>query len=152
MVEHGENMFGEATPIESEERRVRKFFAESGGAMSTAAFARLALSRGVWTEQELDRFTLQSAQARIRRYLKKPDASGLPFAGQTVDHDESDAPIWKQRFLWDFEDYTLNVKELASQLNQRYWSAIGLINECRDRYGRVPDVRLLDNGDAEKSA
>jgi hypothetical protein len=151
VVEHGENMFGDAIPTESEERRVRKFFEQIGGAMSTAAFARLAIERGVWTQQELDRFNVQAAQARIRRYLKKPDASGLPFAGQTVEHDESDAPIWKQRFLWDFEDYDLNVRELASQVNQRYWNAIGLINECRARYGRVPEVRLLETGE-EKSA
>lgn len=137
-------VLGEPVPIESEERRIRKFFEDVGGGLSTATFARLAIEHGVWTEWELDRFRLQAAQARIRRHLKKPDASGLPFAGQTVDHDDSGAPIWLQRSFWSFDDYDLNVRELASQVNQRYWSAIGLMEECRERFGRAPDVKLIE--------
>lgn len=128
------------TPITkpSREQRIRDEFARVGP-MSTRAFAQHCLTYGIWSAEERDEFELAKAQAEVRKALKGRDEHGLPFAGRTTTTEEGSG-VWAVRQAWLFEDYELNISELAKQRDTLHWEATGLADECRDRYGRAPAI------------
>lgn len=131
----------EAAPSQSREQRIRDLFREVGGSMTTSRFAAVSVQRGIWSQSELTRFQHQAIQALVRRALRGLDSTGLPFAGMTVERDEdSGAPVWCQRTLWDYVDYQLNIKELDDQTDKLQVIAAGLRRECELRYGQVPET------------
>lgn len=116
--------------------------------MSTASFAAHCIDAGIWTESEIEAFTLRSAQDAVRLALKKSDIYGLPFAGKTMDKDEeTKAPIWKQRQFWQFEDYSFNIRDLVSQRDVLHQEAILLQSECMSRFGKAPLIPPIDEGE-----
>lgn len=129
----------ESVPEKSREQRVRDLFAEVGGSMTTARLAVVSVDRGIWTQRELAKFRYQAIQAFVRRALRGLDMTGLPFAGMTVERDEeTNAPVWCQRTLWELVDYELNIKELEDQRAKLQTVAVGLRKECELRYGKAP--------------
>lgn len=122
----------------SRETLLREEFA-AVGPMTTQAFARHCIDMGFWDEDELTRFALSHAQSEIRKALNTPDASGLRFAGPTTNTEDG-APLWSQRALWRFEDYTLNCGDLVRQRDALHDEAVKLARECRDRFGVAPDI------------
>lgn len=125
-------------PKDSPDQRIRDEFASVGGAMSTASFAKHLIDSGFWDSEELDAFAVKAVQGQIRSALKKHDAMALPFAGQTTDKDEDGAPVWKQRNLWSYETYELNVATRLTQSESLYTEAQKLSDECELKFGRSP--------------
>lgn len=132
-------------PEKSREQQIRDEFSSLGNGMSTARFAQHCLDAGFWSEDEQRGFILRNAQSEVRKALKKHDASGLPFAGQTVHNDEDGGAIWAPRLMWFFDDYTLNVGELVTQRNTLHLEAIALAEECFTRFGMAPSVDWPDD-------
>lgn len=135
-------------PMLSRDERIRQEF-ERVGPMSMNRFALHCLSAGIWPDHEVSRFAVNAAQAICRKALKHPDASGLPFAGQTTIRDEADsegtdgesekAPLqWAQRSFWGYDDYALNIQEGLIQRDAIHFHVIDLADECRGRFGRAP--------------
>ncbi len=85
------------------------------------------------------------AQALVRRALTATDKRGLPFAGPTSDRSEEGSPLWCQRALWSFEDYALNIRERTAQRDECHRNAWLLAEECRQRYGRAPEISPLED-------
>lgn len=120
------------------DQRIRDEFAAIGGGMSTAAFARHCREQGFWDADELEAMELRSIQSVIRKSLTKHDEMALPFAGQTTEKDDDGAPIWKQRSLWSYETYELNILNRLAQSETLHTEATNLSQECAARFGRSP--------------
>lgn len=129
-----------AMPEKSRDVRIREEFSLVGGAMSTSRFTHHCREVGIWDADEWESLAFRAAQNFVRHALRKPDESGLPFAGQTTIGDEQGAKVWRRRTLWEFADYELNVKELLGQRDRLHETAVALLDECRDRFGRVPPI------------
>lgn len=128
-------------PEKSLDRRIREEFETVGGGMSTAAFAEHCIEAGVWTDEEIEAFTLRSAQSEVRRALKKPDVFGLPFAGKTTESDEeTGAPVWQQRTFWTYDDYAMNIHDLIAQRDTLHHEAHHLASECNAKFGKAPSI------------
>jgi hypothetical protein len=136
-------LFGQDEPVNRSES-IRDLFAESGGAMGTRDFALLCIDHGLYSGDELERAQINWVQGEIRRVLKKSDASGLPFAGQTIDRGESGEPVWKQRRYWDYEDYEINVQEHLRNRDENHTAALALSRECSARFGRSPFIPSVE--------
>lgn len=130
-------------PPEAREVRIRRLFGELGGSMTTREFAGECINAGVWTENELSSIQIRGVQSEIRLALRKSDSAGLPFAGQTTERPDGQ-PVWKQRPLWLFADYELNICELVSQRDECHATALKLADECADKFGSAPDIASLE--------
>lgn len=125
-------------PAVSRDQRIRDAFAQAG-AMTTGEFARHCIEIGIYTEEDLESFAIQHVQSEVRKALKRPDLTGLPFAGQTTEKVDG-AAVWKQRNLWTYDDYAVNIRELITQRDTLHTEAVKLSDECRERFGIAPDV------------
>lgn len=131
-------MLQSPSPI-SRDQRIRDEFVRVGP-MSTNAFAHHLVAVGFYSDEDLVTMHIRAIQAEARKALKQPDEAGLPFAGQTTKEDDGGTIVWMMRQLWDFDDYSLNVKELVGQRDTLHWQAARLADECRDRFGHAPTV------------
>lgn len=125
-------------PETSIDQRIRDEFTAIGGGMSTAVFARHCLDQGFWDSGEIEALALRNIQSLIRKSLTKHDDMALPFAGQTTEKDESGSPIWKQRSLWSYEAYELNILNRLTQSDTLLSEATNLSQECIARFGHSP--------------
>lgn len=138
-------------PEKSLDQRIRNEFELIGGSIATAPFVHHCREAGIWSDDEWDGLAFREAQAAVRRALKAPDRQGLPFAGQTAEKEEDGAGhVWRQRKLWFFADYETNIAELKRQRDSCHWTAVALADECRDRFGRSPEVGFP--GDVSRAA
>jgi hypothetical protein len=126
----------------SREDRIRDLFLEAGG-MSTAEFTHHCRDVKIWSDDEWNALAFRSAQAEVRKALRKLDASGLPFAGQTTTKTEDGAHVWMTRQMWVYEDYALNISELVEQRDKCHETAVTMADECRGRFGRSPSLGLF---------
>lgn len=128
-------------PEKSLDQRIRDEFERVGSTTATAPFVHHCREAGVWSDDEWETLAFREAQAVVRRALKAVDESGLQFAGQTSEKDEeAGGAIWKQRALWVYADYAINISEHIRQRDSNHWAAVALADECRMRYGQAPDV------------
>ncbi len=132
--------------------RVRQLFEAIGGTMSTSMFAQECIDRGIYGEEDRERAFFRFAQGDIRKHLKAPDKSGLPFAGQTMDVAEDGQHLWKQRNLWTFADYEINITEHLRNRDENHRAAKELRNECFDRFGEAPAISTLHGVDAAEAS
>ena len=133
-------------PFESREHRIRQLF-DQLGPMTTADTAKRCVDAGIFSEEEVIAFGMRSIQAEVRKALKRADQSGLPFAGQTTNSDDTGAAVWSQRAFWLYDDYDLNVRESMTHIRSMYTEAVKLADECEDRFGRRPSTRLPDDAE-----
>lgn len=125
-------------------KMIRDLFETHGGELSTYAFAELCIAEGLYTEDELSKASIRWVQGSVRRVLKRPDESGLPFAGETTERDESGSPLWRQRKLWLYEDYELNIHTHLTNRDENHRAAVALTRECAARFGRCPFIPSLE--------
>jgi hypothetical protein len=124
---------------------VKDLFEQAGGELGSRGFARLCIDNGVYSFALLDRAQLTWVQSDIRRILKQPDESGLPFAGQTTERGEDNEPIWKQRRYWFYEDYESNIHEHLRNRDENHNAAVALTRECAARFGRCPFISAIES-------
>lgn len=124
--------------------RVRELFEAVGGAMSTNMFTHELIDRGIYGEDDRDLAFFRYVQRDSTRHLKAPDKTGLPFAGQTTTVDDAGQHVWKQRKMWMFADYSINITEHIRNRDQNHHAALLLRDECFDRFGEAPEITSLE--------
>jgi hypothetical protein len=119
-------------------------FRGGDGPVSTRMLAHRCLDAGVFDQEWQESAVIRAAQEECRGVLKGCDIHGLPIAGKTAETDDTGAPLWVQRELWDYDTYALNIGEYANQRDRNHEKALLLRNECRRKFGRAPAVSGLD--------
>lgn len=120
--------------------RIRQEFQVLGGRVGTRVLAEHLLTTGIFDEEWHEQAALKAAQKEIRDALKAPDAAGLPFACSVGRGSNA---IFSQRSFLSYVEYDQVIRDLADGLQADYQSIMLLHAECRQRYGRAPEIPAL---------
>lgn len=118
---------------DSRKEQIRKLF-KRVGATSTRGLAKLCIDEGIFSDTDVENAALTTFQNVVRDSLSEDDDTGLPFAGQTATFDVDHQRLWKQRALWEYDDYVVNVEEHITQRDAGHVMAVRLADECEQRF------------------
>lgn len=118
----------------SRKQQIRDLF-NRVGPTSTRALVELCFDEGIYTDADAATAKVRAYQGEIREALSVSDDAGMPQAGQSTERDEDNHPLWKQRGIWEFDDYELNVRTLVVQRDTGHVQAVRLAAECERRFG-----------------
>jgi hypothetical protein len=136
-------IFSDRIDEESRGRRIRALFSRYPDA-TIFEFTGRCIDDGMFTPAELRSLEIKGAESVVRKALKHPDETGLPFAGPTAECREgTNVQVWRQRDLWEFEDYEHNYNLLRKHAGSTVTVCNNLARECDRRYGRRPGLGLL---------
>lgn len=146
--------FGE--PPEEKDSRASRIRAVFEGGRTVAAHTEYCMSIGYWTETELRARARWKCQDEVRDALGAL-VDGLPFAGPMAPRLRPDdeplretekVPRWRQRELWEHEDYAWNIRSYLKRGADNVHVANRLILEDQARYGSPAahwDIRSTDD-------
>lgn len=126
-----QKLLGGGETVANKTERLRDI-CKRGRASTLRGFARLAVSEGIYSEQDRDAAILRVAMQDVRRVLKEKDDAGLPRFGPVRDSD--DGPVWVPRRLWKVEDYQSYYTTLKTKHNETGDQLSLVSKECLERY------------------
>ena len=123
---------------------ILEVFRAASEPLSTRMLALRCIEGGVFPDEWMESAGVRAAQEECRGVLKDCVINGLAFAGKTSLTDESGAPLWVQREMWDYATYALNITQYLDKRDQNHGKALLLQGDCRKKFGRAPAVPGLD--------
>jgi hypothetical protein len=122
-------------------RAIRDLFIHDlGGVVSMHMLAEQAIARGVFPDNMLAGFSKAGAAAWCRKALKQKDETGLPLAKPLTS---GDGAVWKQWLLMTYEEAAAAIERDASSVVADYRELRVLYNDCKQRFGRAPEIPEL---------
>jgi hypothetical protein len=128
--------------------RIMKDMPEGRGSPRRVALA--IRQADVLSEEQIEGHIIHDITEAVRKSLRRHDQKGLPMFGP-VRTAEDDEPEWRQRTLWDLDDYAFNIQTRGGAWISDGKVLQGMIDECFERHGvRFPMPKLKSDDDEEE--